>query len=107
MSLGEKIRLARLEKKMLQKDLANFLTENGFKTTNATISNWELNISEPDMDTLDAICQILNKDANYFFEKNKRQDSIDTSDLNDEEILELLHYKDFIKSKRKVDNKDA
>ena len=101
MALGKKIRDARLSKKILQKDLAELLTLKGFKTTNATISNWELNISEPDIDTLDAICDILEKDANYFLDRKQNVNCLDISDLTKDEIKELLNYKDFIKSKRR------
>ena len=101
MTLGERIREARLAKNILQKDLANLLTSKGYKTTNATISNWELNISEPDIDTLDAMCDILEKDANYFLNRQEKQDSLNTSDLTEEELKELERYKEFLKSKRK------
>lgn len=100
MTLGEKIREARLSKNILQKDLAEQLTLKGFKTTNATISNWELNISEPDIDTLDAICDILEKDANYFLDRKQKIYSLDISDLTSEELKELEQYKEFLKSKR-------
>lgn len=67
MTLSENIKKARIENKLTQTQLANLLTENGCKVTNATISNWELNISEPNADTILLLCKLLNKDANYFF----------------------------------------
>ena len=68
MSLSDKIREARLDNKMTQKELANSMATNGYKCTHATISNWELNISEPDMEAISVLCRILKKDANYFLE---------------------------------------
>ncbi|MCI8396859.1 MAG: helix-turn-helix transcriptional regulator [Clostridia bacterium] len=68
MFLNKKIKQARLEKKLTQKEFANLLTKNGYKTSHATVSNWELNISSPDVDTLQMICNILEKDGNYFFD---------------------------------------
>jgi len=41
MFLYKKIKEARLEKKLTQKDLANKLTEKGRKTSNTAIANWE------------------------------------------------------------------
>ena len=98
MTIGDKIKNARLEKELLQKNLADLLTQNGRKTTNATISNWELNISEPDIDTLDLLCKILEKDANYFFDKedisvqNVSFSSLDLSELDEVDIKNINEY---------------
>lgn len=62
-----KIKVARVEKKMTQKQLAESLTNLGYKTSNTSIANWESGLYKPDIDTLAAICQILEKDGNYFF----------------------------------------
>lgn len=76
MFLNKKIKEARLEKKLTQKEFANLLTEKGCKTSHATISNWELNISSPDVDTLQIICDVLEKDGNYFFDTQTYEDSV-------------------------------
>ena len=103
MFLNKKIKEARLEKKVTQKQLAIELCKLGRKTSNTSIANWESGLNNPDIDTLSLICDILDKDLNYFFSNNDKKDSpsIQLNDLTDEEINELKQYKDFIKSKRK------
>ena len=70
MFLKEKIKEARLEKKMTQKQLAEELTLLGRKTSNTAIANWESGLNSPDVDTLQLICKILDKDGNYFFSQD-------------------------------------
>ena len=67
MFLYKKIKEARIEKKMTQKQLAEELTKKGRKTSNTAIANWEAGLNSPDVDTVQLICQILEKDGNYFF----------------------------------------
>ena len=59
---GDKLKKARISAKLKQSDLAKILD-----TTNTTISNWENNVSKPDVDTIDYICGALNVPASYFF----------------------------------------
>lgn len=102
MYLSEKLKEARIEKKLTQKDLANLLTQKGCKTSHATISNWELDISRPDIETLALLCQILDKDGNYFFsESNSPETNIDLSQLTEEELNEVKEYINYLISKRK------
>lgn len=107
MHLGEKLKNARTEKKLLQKDIAKFLTDFGRPTSSATISNWELNISEPDIDTLALLCQILEKDGNYFFELENNQDiqfaqygGLDIADFTEEDMEELKMQIEIIKKRK-------
>ena len=67
MFLGKKIKEARLQKGLTQKQLAEEIIKNGQKASNTTIANWESGLNNPDIDTLQAICNVLGKDGNYFF----------------------------------------
>lgn len=101
MYLKDKLKEARIEKKLTQKELADMLTKKGCKTSHATISNWELDISRPDIDTLALLCQILEKDGNYFFGGNEiSHTNIDLSQLTEDELEEVKRYIDYLISKR-------
>lgn len=67
MNLGKKLKQARLEKKLTQKELAKQIKRKGKNASNTTIANWESGLNNPDIDTLQVICDILQKDGNYFF----------------------------------------
>lgn len=108
MFINKRIKEARLEKKYTQKKLADELCKLNRKTSNTAIANWESGLNSPDIDTLSLICQILDKDINYFFtDRSKNNKSFEVNDLTSEEITELSQYKDFIKSKRKDDKKNV
>lgn len=89
MSLAKKIKEARIEKGFTQKQLAEQILKNGQKASNTTIANWESGLNSPDIDTLQVMCTILEKDGNYFFnivdEPKKSINKYDTSSL---ELLE-------------------
>lgn len=104
MFLNKKIKDARIEKKMTQKQLADALTNLGRKTSNTAIANWESGLNSPDIDTLQLMCQILEKDGNYFFEndfKYASNNGIDTEGLNEKDIEELNQFADFIRNRKK------
>lgn len=111
---NNKIKEARTEKKMTQKQLAEELTKLGFKTSNTAIANWESGLNKPDIDTLEAICKILNKDGNYFFDiipgvenvKHASYNGIDTEGLDENDIKEINNFIQFIKNKKKKTNED-
>ena len=65
MSVGDNIRLARMNKKLTQENLAELLGIEGCNVGNTTISNWEKGVSSPDPDTIEILCKILNVDANF------------------------------------------
>ena len=98
MFLNQKIREARLEKKMTQKQLADEISNLGKKVRNTAISNWEAGLYNPDIDTLVLICQILEKDGNYFFSNSKEYVNIEG--LNTEDIIELNKFADYLRSKK-------
>ena len=73
MSIGDKIRNARINRGINQKELANLLTQKGISIGNTTISNWENGTSKPDPDTISVLCEILNVDANYILGFNNTE----------------------------------
>ena len=72
---NNRIKDARLEKKLTQKQLAEKLTKLGHKTSNTAIANWESGLNKPDVDTLAALCKILDKEGNYFFSDSSAYES--------------------------------
>ena len=103
---NNKIKEARVEKKMTQKQLAEELTKLGHKTSNTAVANWESGLNKPDIDTLEAICKILDKDGNYFFDiipeiKYASYNGIDTTGLDSKDIEEINKFVEFIKNKKK------
>lgn len=58
---GEKLKKARIEKGYKQSELGEIL---GLKNT--TISNWEKGVSNPDVEIVAKLCNILNVTASYF-----------------------------------------
>lgn len=76
-SFGEKLKEARSRKKLKQSDLAKQL---GVKNT--TISNWENNISKPDLDMLSYICGALDVKVSYFLEATLPEDEISIKELD-------------------------
>ena len=107
MFLNKKIKDARLEKNMTQKDLANELTMRGRKTSNTAIANWESGLNSPDVDTLQLICEILGKDGNYFFDTNDNvrhasYNGINTDGLDEKEIEEINNFVEYIRDRKKT-----
>lgn len=100
MFLNKNIKIARLEKKMTQKQLADSISKLGRKTSNTAIANWESGLNNPDVDTLQLICQVLHKDANYFFDSFNLADKIDTDGLDSTDIEETKRYINYLKSKK-------
>lgn len=110
MFLYKKIKEARNEKKMTQKQLAEELTQRGRKTSNTAIANWESGLNSPDVDTVQLMCQIFEKDGNYFFDTNSdfryaNYNGIDTDGLDEKDIEEINRFVEFIKNKKKNENK--
>lgn len=74
LNIGEKIKSARKSKGIKQSELADMLNLKypELKIGNTTISNYEVNRSKPDIDTLNAIRQTLELSADYFFEQKEK-----------------------------------
>ena len=60
MTFGKRLKKARNEKNMTQRELANLLS-----VKHNSISNWENDINKPDPDTIELICGILEITPNY------------------------------------------
>ena len=65
MSFGEKLKQARKNKHLTQKQLAEKI---GAKHN--SVSNWENNQNKPDPDTIELICGVLDINPNFLFEIN-------------------------------------
>lgn len=76
MTFGEKLKIARTEAGLKQAELAKQLN-----TTGNTISNWENNVSKPDLDTLSYICGILHVNASYFLQPQLPEDEVSIKEL--------------------------
>lgn len=97
MSVGERIKEARINNKMRQQDVSNLLfTKYNVNVTNTTISNWENGVSKPDVDIIYYLCEILNVDANFLLnwdtakETNNIKDKFDTLSKENKKIIESL-----------------
>lgn len=77
MTFGEKLKIARSNVGLKQAELAKQLG-----TTGNTISNWENNVSKPDLDTLSYICGVLKVKASYFLEAKVPEDEISLTEFN-------------------------
>lgn len=73
---GERLKQARTNSGLTQSELAKIL-----KTTNTTISNWENNVSKPDVDTIEYICGALSVSPNFFFQNIQNEDQEKEIDL--------------------------
>lgn len=71
-SIGNIIATYRKKKNWSQIDLARVLSENGFEITNRSVSKWEKDDTEPNLETFFEICRILEIPDIYeaYFGKN-------------------------------------
>ena len=76
MTFGEKLKIARTEAGLKQAELAKQLN-----TTGNTISNWENNVSKPDLDMLSYICGILHVNASFFLQPSLPEDEVSIQEL--------------------------
>ncbi len=80
MDIGKKIRSLRLQKNLLQKDLAQIL-----KVSKSTMSNYERNYSTPDPDILVKLADYFNVSIDYLFdydESHKFELAKESTDYN-------------------------
>ena len=87
MDIGEKIRNAREDLDLSQRDMANMIPMN-----QSNYSKIERDIQEPNLDQLRRICQILNLDPRYLLNLG------DYASLTDNDLRLLKDAKQFIKS---------
>lgn len=86
MNIGDKIRNAREDMDLSQRDMAKFIPMN-----QSNYSKIERNIQEPNLEQLRRICQILNLDPRYLLNLG------DFSSISQEDIKLLKDIKRFIK----------
>lgn len=84
MTFGEKIRNARKQKKLTQKQLAELIG-----AAHNSVSDWENNKNKPDPDTIELICGTLDIAPNYLL--GKAEDSISPFD---KQLLSDFHSLD-------------
>lgn len=86
MNIGEKIRNAREDMDLSQRDMANLIPMN-----QSNYSKIERNVQEPNMEQLRRICQILNLDPRFLLNIG------DFSSITQEDMTLLKDIKIFIK----------
>ena len=86
MKIGEKIRNAREDKDLSQRDMANLIPMN-----QSNYSKIERDIQEPNLEQLRRICQILNLDPRFLLNLEEYES------INNDDIILLNDIKKFIK----------
>ena len=86
MNIGEKIRNAREDMDLSQRDMANLIPMN-----QSNYSKIERDVQEPNMEQLRRICQILSLDPRYLLNLG------DFSAITEEDMKLLKDVKNFIK----------
>ena len=112
LALGDKIRLARVEKRLTQQELADLLG-----TKQKSISRYETNRVEPSIGALRKLAQALGKPISFFLEEEgasqneiaKRSSKQDDHDLKETWARvkklpsvahqELIHFVDYLETK--------
>lgn len=89
MNIGEKIRNAREDMDLSQRDMANLIPMN-----QSNYSKIERNVQEPNLEQLRRICQILNLDPRFLLNLG------DFSSITEADIKLLNDTKQFIKEHR-------
>lgn len=89
MNIGEKIRNAREDMNLSQRDMANLIPMN-----QSNYSKIERDVQEPNMEQLRRICQILNLDPRYLLNLG------DFSSITEEDMALLRDAKRFIRDHR-------
>lgn len=100
MTFGEKIKSARLLKKMTQKDLAKII---GAKHN--SISDWENDKFKPDMDTVELLCGALDINPSYLMgtKSDEEYGNIIGNLMNEPDILDMIEdYKSLNDSDKKA-----
>lgn len=85
LTFGERLRAARKQKKLTQKELAKLIN-----AAHNSISNWENDQNKPDPDTIQNLCWALDVQPNYFFGETSKPDPLPapriTEDVESEKI---------------------
>ena len=92
MTFGKRLKKARTEKNMTQKQLADLLS-----VKHNSISNWENDINKPDPDTIELICGILEITPNFLL-------ATSTEDFSPAEKLIIKKYRELDEHGKKMVN---
>ena len=84
MSIGQRLKEARLARRMTQEDLARAVG-----VTKGAIGNYETEVSSPKESILIKLMEVLHIDANFLYQDFIHHDTSDRSD--DRDFLEALH----------------
>lgn len=84
MTFGQRLRLARKEKQLTQKELAAKIN-----AKHNSISNWENDQNMPDPDTIQNLCWVLDVQPNFFFSVDDTLPHSPTSPLSSQMISPL------------------
>lgn len=74
-TLGNKIKEARLQKGLTQKQLALQLS-----IKNTTLNNWEQDRNKPDITYIEMLCRLLDVPPGYFFEIHRGINDVSTEE---------------------------
>jgi transcriptional regulator with XRE-family HTH domain len=98
-TFGEKLREARKNKNLTQKELADLIN-----AKHNSISNWENDQNKPDPDTIELLCGALDIDPNYLLSKS----GIEANHINpnNENIIVNNLEKTLVENYRKADEID-
>lgn len=101
MTLGERIKEARLRKKLTQKQLAKLLN-----VTDATVNRYEKNVRKPDAEMLKRIAEILGVSVDYLLGTEEKNETIAAhrsdnpiDDLPEEAKRSIEEFKEYILKK--------
>lgn len=81
MTFGERLRAARKQKKLTQKELAKLIN-----AAHNSISNWENDQNKPDPDTIQNLCWALDVQPNYFFGETSKSDSLPSPHITEDTV---------------------
>lgn len=100
MSLGERIKEARKNAKLTQKELGEYC---GVKDN--TVSDWENNKTKPDADTVEIICKITKTEPNTLFNYVIENKLNEIEEIKKEQLDDLSALDNVLYSKKdKIDS---
>lgn len=73
MFLHHRIRTARIKEKLSVERLSQKMATFGYVVTRQTIHNWETGKFHPDVNSLQYLCQALDKPISFFFDSRAKR----------------------------------
>lgn len=81
MTFGKRLKQVRLQKKLTQKDIADYLTRVHHKVSHSTVSNWERDAWSPDVETIRVLAQYLGVSTDYLLGNEETKNKTEPIDL--------------------------